>query len=247
MWSTLNKYLNIDIRSNNIILIVYVSFWCEARVQISSLENSHSWKESNKGLSQNGGHFLFFSPEIWWFEKRFHSLTNSDGSVSVSLLSHPAVHCDPVRLAGSDGPRHTQVGSQGGTGTSPRPTWTLVEHPVGLMPARTDGGLCPPDRGLFGEKDKRGWPFFTKWCSTFSIKFRLLSYSSRNKKFINTSHSNSFSAAHYHLSSVIEIFIFSPSNYNTQSTKLTPASCVTTYPAECTISHTPHISPSSLA
>lgn len=86
MWSTLNKYLNIDIRSNNIILIVYVSFWCEARVQISSVENSHSWKESNKGLSQNGGHFLFFSPEIWWFEKRFHSLTNSDGSVSVSLL-----------------------------------------------------------------------------------------------------------------------------------------------------------------
>lgn len=93
--------------------------------------------------------------------------------VSLSLQSHPAVHCDPVHLAGSDGPRHTQAGSQGWTGTSPRPTWTLEARPVGLMPARTDGGLCLPDRGLFGEKDERGWPFFTKWCSNFSLKFRL--------------------------------------------------------------------------
>ena len=150
---------------------------------------------------------FLFSPEIWWFEKSFHSLTNGDGSVSVSLLSHPAVHCGPVRLAGSDGPRHTQAGSQGGTGTSPRPTWTLGEHRVGLMPARTDGGLCPPDRGLFGEKDKRGRPFFIKLCSKFSTKFRLCCLTvAEIRSLINTSYSNSFSAAHYHLLAVIDIF-----------------------------------------
>lgn len=102
-----------------------------------------------------------FVPESWHFEEffTFQQTAMIFSGVSVSVLPYPAERCDPVRPAGSGGPRHIPAGSQGGRGTSPRLTWTQGAHPRDLMPARTDAGPCLPDRSLWGGKDRKGQLF----------------------------------------------------------------------------------------
>lgn len=69
-----------------------------------------------------------------------------------SLLPHPTVRNDPVRLAGSGGPQRRPAGSQEEKETLLQPTWTQGVHPRDQKQGRTSEGPCPLDKSLWSGK-----------------------------------------------------------------------------------------------